>query len=42
MSTFFYSHFKNIVARQSLLKEVLRDRQWRVTPRPGEKAVKRT
>ncbi|GAA0546605.1 hypothetical protein GCM10010390_55960 [Streptomyces mordarskii] len=42
VSTFFYSHFKNIVARQSLLKEVLRDRQWRVTPRPGEKAVKRT
>ncbi|WP_431772270.1 glycosyltransferase [Streptomyces cucumeris] len=39
VSTLFYSHFKNIVARQALLKEVLRDRQWRVTPRPEGKAV---
>jgi len=44
VSTFFYSHFKNIVARQALLKEVLRDHQWRVTPRSGgdqDKAVPR-
>nr|WP_246096281.1 glycosyltransferase [Streptomyces botrytidirepellens] len=42
VATFFYSHFKNIVARQALLKEVLRDQQWRVTPRSGGgKAVPR-
>ncbi|MEW1923919.1 glycosyltransferase [Streptomyces sp. NPDC088360] len=33
VSTFFYSHFKNMVARQAHLKEALGDRQWRVTPR---------
>ena len=38
-STFFYSHFKNMVARQAHLKEALGDRQWRVTPRTGTEAV---
>ncbi|MGC9538586.1 glycosyltransferase [Streptomyces sp. UG1] len=33
ISTVFYTHFKNIVARQSHLKELLGDRRWRVTPR---------
>ncbi|MDT3397415.1 glycosyltransferase [Streptomyces sp. B1866] len=35
-SSFFYSHFKNMVARQACLKEALRDRQWRVTPRAAK------
>ncbi|MCK7625512.1 glycosyltransferase [Streptomyces sp. RS10V-4] len=33
VSTVFYSHFKNMVARQAHLKEALGDRRWRVTPR---------
>ncbi|MFI6009149.1 glycosyltransferase [Streptomyces sp. NPDC051243] len=33
VSTVFYTHFKNIVARQSHLKELLGDRRWRITPR---------
>lgn len=33
VSTFFYTHFKNMVARAAHLKEALGDRQWRVTPR---------
>ncbi|MFH8568225.1 glycosyltransferase [Streptomyces sp. NPDC017993] len=41
VSTFFYSHFKNMVARQAHLKEALGDRQWRVTPRAAVKAVAR-
>ncbi|MBC3993641.1 glycosyltransferase [Streptomyces sp. AC563] len=41
VSAFFYSHFKNIVARQAHLKEALGDRQWRVTPRAAAKAVAR-
>ncbi|MEU3710852.1 glycosyltransferase [Streptomyces catenulae] len=40
-STVLYSHFKNIVARQSHLKEALGDRQWRVTPRAVSRAVAR-
>lgn len=39
ISTVFYTHFKNIVARQSHLKELLGDRRWRVTPRPAAEAV---
>ncbi|MFI0218329.1 glycosyltransferase [Streptomyces lydicus] len=39
LSTLFYSHFKNMVARQAHLKEALGDRQWRVTPRAAAKAV---
>jgi GGDEF domain-containing protein len=41
VSTFFYTHFKNMVARQSHLKELLGDRRWRVTPRIAVKAVSR-
>ncbi|QHC24827.1 glycosyltransferase [Streptomyces sp. GS7] len=42
VSTIFYSHFKNMVARQAHLKEALGDRQWRVTPRAAAaKAVAR-
>lgn len=41
ISTFFYSHFKNMVARQAHLKEALGDRQWRVTPRAAAEAVAR-
>jgi cellulose synthase/poly-beta-1,6-N-acetylglucosamine synthase-like glycosyltransferase len=33
VSTVFYTHFKNVVARQSHLKEAMGDRRWRVTPR---------
>ncbi|MEV7191286.1 glycosyltransferase [Streptomyces sp. NPDC093510] len=33
VTTFFYTHFKNMVARAAHLKEALGDRQWRVTPR---------
>ncbi|MGH4028076.1 glycosyltransferase [Actinomycetota bacterium Odt1-20B] len=33
VTTVFYTHFKNMVARQSHLKEALGDRKWRVTPR---------
>ncbi|MFH8366099.1 glycosyltransferase [Streptomyces sp. NPDC018031] len=32
-TTFFYTHFKNMLARQACLKEALGERQWRVTPR---------
>ncbi|WP_246201463.1 glycosyltransferase [Streptomyces alboniger] len=38
VSTFFYTHFKNMVARAAHLKEVLGDRQWRVTPRAAASA----
>ncbi|MER6142338.1 glycosyltransferase [Streptomyces sparsogenes] len=41
VSTVFYTHFKNFVARQALLKEALRDRQWRVTPRAAKEAAGR-
>ncbi|MGP4000724.1 glycosyltransferase [Streptomyces sp. 8N706] len=33
VTTFFYTHFKNMLARHACLKEALGDRQWRVTPR---------
>ncbi|MFG2022180.1 glycosyltransferase [Streptomyces sp. NPDC048825] len=33
VTTFFYTHFKNLVARQAHLKEAMGDRRWRVTPR---------
>ncbi|MEU7489641.1 glycosyltransferase [Streptomyces sp. NPDC042319] len=33
LSTFFYTHFKNTLARQACMKEALGDRRWRVTPR---------
>ncbi|WP_368396486.1 glycosyltransferase [Streptomyces sclerotialus] len=33
LSTFFYTHFKNLLARQACVKEALGDRRWRVTPR---------
>ncbi|GHC41363.1 hypothetical protein GCM10010349_01460 [Streptomyces flavofungini] len=33
VTTVFYTHFKNLVARQAHLKEALGERQWRVTPR---------
>ncbi|GAA4050226.1 glycosyltransferase [Streptomyces shaanxiensis] len=39
ISTVFYTHFKNIVARQSHLKELLGDRRWRVTPRAAATAA---
>ncbi|MDT0346214.1 hypothetical protein [Streptomyces litchfieldiae] len=41
LSTFSYTHFKNMVARQAHLKEALGDRQWRVTPRAAARAVTR-
>ncbi|MFF4499664.1 glycosyltransferase [Streptomyces sp. NPDC001401] len=40
ISTVFYTHFKNIVARQSHLKELLGDRRWRVTPRAATATAK--
>ncbi|WKX72140.1 glycosyltransferase [Streptomyces sp. XD-27] len=36
VSTFFYSHFKNMLARHACLKEALGERQWRVTPRAAK------
>ncbi|MEU6736934.1 glycosyltransferase [Streptomyces physcomitrii] len=33
LTTVFYTHFKNILARHAALKEALGERQWRVTPR---------
>ncbi|QKW10030.1 glycosyltransferase [Streptomyces sp. NA04227] len=33
LTSVFYTHFKNILARQACLKEALGERQWRVTPR---------
>lgn len=32
-SSIFYSEFKNVIARMAQVKEVLGDRDWRVTPR---------
>ncbi|MEK8172334.1 acyltransferase family protein [Streptomyces sp. M19] len=40
VSTVFYTHFKNMVARQAHLKEALGERQWRVTPGRGEGGVR--
>ena len=40
VTTVFYTHFKNFVARQAHMKEAIGERQWRVTPRAA-KAVKR-
>ncbi|MFJ5226651.1 glycosyltransferase [Streptomyces sp. NPDC088400] len=37
VTTFFYTHFKNMLARQACLKEALGERQWRVTPRAAAK-----
>ncbi|WP_433338695.1 glycosyltransferase [Spirillospora sp. CA-294931] len=37
VSSVFYSHFKNMIARNAHLKEGLGDRQWRVTPRGGDR-----
>jgi cellulose synthase/poly-beta-1,6-N-acetylglucosamine synthase-like glycosyltransferase/GGDEF domain-containing protein len=31
----FYTEIKNVVARTAHIKEVMRDRQWKVTPRPA-------
>ncbi|MBC9724173.1 glycosyltransferase [Streptomyces sp. TRM68367] len=39
VSSVFYNHFKNFVARQAHLKELLGDRRWRVTPRAAAKVV---
>ncbi len=39
VTTVFYTHFKNLVARQSHLKEALGDRKWRVTPRTRKDAA---
>ncbi|MER7399212.1 glycosyltransferase [Streptomyces sp. NPDC000151] len=38
LSTFFYTHFKNMLARQACMKEALGDRRWRVTPRAAATA----
>ncbi|GAB2819636.1 glycosyltransferase [Streptomyces daliensis] len=40
VTTVFYSHFKNVIARQAHLKEALGDRQWRVTPRAAKAVAK--
>ncbi|NLU71582.1 glycosyltransferase [Streptomyces sp. HNM0575] len=36
VTTVFYTHFKNIVARQAHVKEALGERNWRVTPRAAK------
>ncbi len=34
VSTFFYTEFKNVIARVAHLKEFSGEREWKVTPRP--------
>jgi len=34
VSTFFYTELKNLIARVAQVKELMGDRQWKVTPRP--------
>jgi hypothetical protein len=34
-SMFWFAEFKNLIARVAQLKEVIGERQWRVTPRAG-------
>lgn len=33
-SLFFYTEYKNVITRTAHLKELMRERQWKVTPRP--------
>jgi hypothetical protein len=33
VSVFFYTELKNIIARLAQVKEVMRERAWKVTPR---------
>ena len=33
-SQLFYSEYKNVIARTAHLKEAMRERKWKVTPRP--------
>jgi DNA-binding response OmpR family regulator/cellulose synthase/poly-beta-1,6-N-acetylglucosamine synthase-like glycosyltransferase len=34
VSSFLYTEFKNVIARVAQIKELMGDRQWKVTPRP--------
>ena len=38
-SLVFYTEIKNVVARTAHIKEVMHDRQWRITPRSGGSTV---
>jgi hypothetical protein len=33
MSFVFYAEYKNLIARVAQMKEIMRERQWKVTPR---------
>ena len=35
VSSVFYTEFKNLIARVAQVKELMGDRQWKVTPRPA-------
>ncbi len=39
LSTVFYTEFKNVVGRTAQVKEAMRERKWKVTPRTGSIAV---
>ena len=34
-SLLFYTEIKNVIARTAHIKELMRDRQWKITPRPA-------
>lgn len=38
VSSVFYTELKNVIARVAQVKELMGDRQWKVTPRPGPDA----
>ena len=38
-SLLFYTEIKNVIARTAQVKEVMRDRQWKVTPRSSQPAA---
>ncbi len=39
LSTLFYTEFKNVTARTAQIKEAMRERKWKVTPRTGSVAI---
>jgi cellulose synthase/poly-beta-1,6-N-acetylglucosamine synthase-like glycosyltransferase len=41
MSSLFYTEFKNLIARVAVVKELMRERAWKVTPRAAAKGSAR-
>ena len=39
VSTVFYTEFKNVVGRTAQIKEAMRERKWKVTPRTGSTGI---